>query len=77
MECFEHTLESLFEQLGLASDQKAMAHFIEQHSLSNSDTIISAPFWTKSQRQFLSEAYAEDSDWTEQIDILATLLRKK
>ncbi len=75
MECFAHSLKTLFQQLGLASDREAIADFIENHTLSDTQDISTASFWTPSQQQFLREAYEEDADWVEQIDTLDTLLR--
>lgn len=76
MEVFNHNLKSLFEQLGLASDNDAIINFINQHPLNHNDILIQAHFWTPSQRQFLEEAISQDADWTEQIDTLDILLRK-
>lgn len=77
MEIFNHDLESLFQQLGLASDKKGILNFIRQHQLKNNENITSAPFWSQSQRQFLEESKLQDADWVEQIDTLDNLLRKK
>ena len=74
MECFNHSLETLFQQLGLPSDRQSINTFINQHKLPESEYLLNAPFWTASQKQFLSEAYEQDADWAEQIDILAALL---
>ncbi len=76
MEVFTHNLESLFQQLGLPSDGDAISSFIADHPLTEDQSLISAVFWTVSQRQFLEEAQLQDADWTEQIDTLDTLLRK-
>ncbi|MDD1795232.1 DUF2789 domain-containing protein [Enterovibrio makurazakiensis] len=76
MEVFEHDLEHLFQQLGLSSDAADIRKFIEEHGLSDDDNLLTATFWTTSQRQFLDEAKSQDADWAEQIDILDTLLRK-
>ncbi|WP_028024356.1 DUF2789 family protein [Enterovibrio calviensis] len=76
MEVFTHDLEHLFQQLGLPSDAADIRSFIEEHSLSDEENLLTATFWTTSQRQFLEEAKSQDADWVEQIDILDTLLRK-
>ncbi len=76
MEVFKHNLESLFQQLGLPSEGDAISSFIADHPLKEGQALISAEFWTISQRQFLEEAQLQDADWTEQIDTLDTLLRK-
>lgn len=76
MEIFQHNLQMLFCQLGLADDPMAIETFIQSHHLKPSELIQSAAFFNLSQRQFLQESTALDSDWTEQIDQLDTLLRK-
>ncbi len=76
MECFTHSLQMLFQQLGLPAERDAINAFIEKHSLSDTETLASASFWNESQKQFIEEAYAEDADWTEQIEILDALLRQ-
>ncbi|OEE68304.1 hypothetical protein A1OO_21520 [Enterovibrio norvegicus FF-33] len=76
MEVFDHNLAHLFLQLGLPEDDAAIRDFINKHSLSDSESLPAAAFWTTSQRQFLEEAKSQDADWVEQIDTLDTLLRK-
>ena len=69
-------LQHLFQQLGLASDKGAMELFIKKHALADGELIYQASFWTSSQQHFLSEALAEDAQWSDSIDHLDTLLRK-
>ncbi|MBV7300061.1 DUF2789 domain-containing protein [Enterovibrio paralichthyis] len=76
MEVFNHDLENLFKQLGLAADSQAINTFIANHHLSDDESLAQAAFWSPSQRQFLEEAMHQDADWAEHIDILDTLLRK-
>ncbi len=71
-----HTLQALFEQLGLPSQGCAIENFLAQHRLLNSETrLVQADFWSASQRAFLQESLMEDSDWAEVVDQLDTLLR--
>lgn len=65
-----HTITSLFDQLGLDSDPKAIDRFIEEHHLKPDERIQDADFWSSAQKAFISEALTEDSDWTEIVDIL-------
>ena len=58
------TLSDLFQQLGLASDAQAIEQFIRQHQgVCRQHTLVTAPVWNESQRQFLREAIAQDADW--------------
>lgn len=76
MDTSTHTLATLFEQLGLASDEANIRRFIQQHSLPPSTVLMEAPFWNQAQADFIREGLLEDSDWAEMIDLLDTLLRK-
>jgi hypothetical protein len=70
-----HTMTDLFEQLGLPSDPAAIRSFIVQHEGACTDcTLPHAPIWTASQRAFLEEAVAEDSDWALPAEELAGML---
>jgi hypothetical protein len=71
MESTIHTLNNLFEQLGLPSDDIAIENFINSHShLDTGLTLSEAPFWTPSQAAFLREEILKDADWAEVIDQL-------
>ena len=71
-----HTLTSLFDQLGLDSWEEAIERFIVDHApLDPGESLADAPFWNDSQRAFIKEALAEDSDWAEVVDQLAVMLR--
>ncbi len=70
-----HTINTLFEQLGLPSDSAAIDRFIAGHALAPETSLSDAPFWTPSQAAFLSEAIADDSDWAEVVDDLDARLR--
>ncbi|MEW5250969.1 DUF2789 domain-containing protein [Microbulbifer sp. 2201CG32-9] len=70
-----HTLNDLFAQLGLASEDAAIDEFLVRHHLQGDEKLSTAPFWSQRQRDFLHEAIQEDSDWCEVVDALDTLLR--
>lgn len=71
MESSLHTLNNLFAQLGLPSDDVEIDNFIKNHShLDTSLSLSEAPFWTPSQAAFLREEILKDADWAEVIDQL-------
>ncbi len=70
------SMNSLFEQLGLPSDDAAIDNFIDNHKGLNKATLLEdAPFWNQSQRLFISDALRQDAEWAEVIDQLNTRLR--
>ncbi|MBD1576606.1 MULTISPECIES: DUF2789 domain-containing protein [Vibrio] len=77
MEMHNHSLSSLFDQLGLASNEEEIKGFIRQHRihLSGGAKLHHADFWNDSQAAFLKEAKAEDADWSDVVDQLDVLLR--
>jgi hypothetical protein len=76
MEIQPHVLCDLFSQLGLPSDPDAIEEFIKSHRpLPESVPISEAPFWSKSQRDMLKQAYIQDADWVPLVDQLNVLLR--
>ena len=75
MESTMHTLNNLFAQLGLPSDDAAIESFIKSHShLATSLALSEAPFWTPAQAAFLGEEIMNDADWAEVIDQLNAML---
>ncbi|QPG06754.1 DUF2789 domain-containing protein [Salinimonas marina] len=65
------TMEDLFQQLGLDSDEKSINEFIQKHhGMNDSRHIERAPFWNDSQRAFLQQALDEDAEWVMIIDDL-------
>ena len=76
METQMHSMNNLFAQLGLASDQESVEHFIETHPLATSVPLCDAPFWTPSQASFLREEMLNDADWAEVIDELNAALHE-
>ena len=72
-----HTMQTLFCQLGLASDEEQINAFIEKHRpLPRNIALSEADFWNEAQAVFLAEAVEEDSDWCELVDELDCLLRE-
>ena len=77
MDVSKKTLGTLFEQLGLQSDDASIDAFIQSHTLLNNKCPIWAErLWSPSQRSFLREALDEDSDWSNVVDELSNLLHK-
>ncbi|MFN3881435.1 MAG: DUF2789 domain-containing protein [Nitrincola lacisaponensis] len=76
MDTSRHTMNTLFEQLGLASADAQIDQFINTHKLfSDKVKLEDATFWTDAQAEFLREAIRSDSDWSEVVDELNTRLR--
>ncbi|MCG7200809.1 DUF2789 domain-containing protein [Marinobacter pelagius] len=76
MDTSKHSLSTLFEQLGLASDDRSIEDFVARHSpLPREIALQDAPFWSESQSHFLEEGLEEDSDWAEIIDELDAMMR--
>lgn len=64
-----HSLNALFEQLGLPSSDGEIQAFIERHQpLPLPICLSDANFWNPSQAAFLSEAIAEDADWARVVE---------
>jgi Protein of unknown function (DUF2789) len=71
-----HTMPTLFEQLGLPSQEEDIESFLAQHKLQNNNIhLAQADFWSPAQRDFLEESLVEDSVWAEVVDQLDVLLR--
>lgn len=68
-------IPDLFAQLGLSTSDPAIAEFVRAHPLPEGVTLPEADFWTDAQRQFLNDAWHQDSDWVVPIDKLDALLR--
>lgn len=75
MELTTPTLATLFEQLGLASDEASIDKFIEAHGPLADDVKVSeADFWTPQQARLLKEKLNEDAEWAPLVDALNVLL---
>ncbi|MBR0566299.1 DUF2789 domain-containing protein [Azoarcus sp. L1K30] len=71
-----HLFTDLFKQLGLASDNAAIASFIQDHRpLPDDIKLADAPFWNEAQASFIREELLEDADWAEIVDQLDAALR--
>ncbi len=75
MDTSNHSMETLFSQLGLPSSPEAMDAFFQNNHLPNDIPLEQAAFWSASQAQFIREAISEDSDWAEIVDQMDALLR--
>ncbi|MFE8071237.1 DUF2789 domain-containing protein [Marinobacteraceae bacterium S3BR75-40.1] len=76
MDTSQHTMATLFEQLGLPSDEGSIESFIQRHApLPREVALEDAPFWNATQSHFIAEGLDEDSDWAEVIDHLDAQLR--
>lgn len=77
MDLTDHSLKSLFAQLGLPNSKGEIDAFIERHSpLPGAVRLADAPFWTAGQAAFLREEINEDAEWAELVDQLDALLRQ-
>lgn len=76
MESPIHTMNSLFDQLGLDSTDEAIEDFIDGHRpLEATVELHDAGFWNPAQATFLKQEVEEDADWADVIDQLDALLR--
>ncbi len=72
-----HQFCELFAQLGLPSDVKDIAAFIQSHSPLNPATRLEdAGFWTPAQAALLRDELVGDSDWSAVVDQLNLALRE-
>ncbi|HSH73975.1 MAG TPA: DUF2789 domain-containing protein [Methylophilaceae bacterium] len=77
METPAHSINNLFAQLGLDSDDASIASFIQTHGPLDHKVVLSeASFWTASQAAFLREEITKDADWAEVIDQLNAALHE-
>ncbi len=78
MDRSNHNMQGLFAQLGLDDTRSGIYHFVKLHKIKEADvSIVEAEFWNASQSSFLADSLAEDGDWSEIIDQLDAMLRKK
>lgn len=70
-----HSLDSLFDQLGLDSTDAAIKDFINSKKpLSDNIELHIANFWNSSQASFLKQVNDEDAEWVEIVDQLNVML---
>lgn len=75
MDTNTHTLNKLFEQLGLPSSDQEIEQFVKTHRLFGEDIPLhEASFWTESQASFLRDEILCDAAWAEAVDELNLLL---
>lgn len=77
MELPNKDLSTLFEQLGLESDQASMDAFFASHSLDADTKLSEASFWSPSQAAFLRDEIREDAEWAPVVDELNARLHEK
>ncbi|MFT7406191.1 DUF2789 domain-containing protein [Zhongshania sp.] len=71
-----HTMNLLFDQLGLPSEDKEVERFIVRHRPLPRDLLIhEASFWKPAQASFLKESLDIDAEWAELVDELDARLR--
>jgi hypothetical protein len=70
MEQPSHDLSTLFDQLGLPSDAKAIDDFIMAHPLSPDIKLVDAGFWSDSQQQLLRDWLLADGEEAVLVDQL-------
>lgn len=71
-------MSSLFAQLGEASDERAIARFIETHGpLDGGVQLHEAAFWSATQANFLREAILDDAEWAEIVEALNSELHAR
>ena len=57
------TLENLFSQLGLKSDEQSIETFIADHPLAEGVKLVEAPFWSPSHPRRLNENLLDAGPW--------------
>lgn len=62
------TLQLLFEQLGLDSDDASIENFIRTHQLPAEQKLHEASFWSQGQSDFLKSHWEKDDEWIVVID---------
>ena len=72
----ELNLTTLFEQLGLPSDEASINDFVEAHPLDSATKLIDADFWSPQQAQLLKEWLREDGEEAVIVDELNVRLHR-
>ena len=75
MDTSKHNLYTLFDQLGLPSDDASIERFARHYRLSGNQELYQAEFWTPAQASFLQDAYHQDAEWSDALDQLNNLIR--
>lgn len=72
MELENHTLSTLFQQLGLDDSAKSIDAFIEKHQLPSEVKVSDADFWNDAQAALLKEAILADGPealWVDELNV--------
>ncbi|MEY4671639.1 MAG: hypothetical protein RLZZ415_1518 [Pseudomonadota bacterium] len=78
MERVPYNMSSLFDQLGVVSDEQSIARFINGKAPLGGDVQLhEAAFWTASQAEFLREAVLQDAEWVVIVDALNSELHAR
>lgn len=78
MEKHLHTITLLFDQLGLNSTDAGINNFVSKNSPLPKDVeLYKAKFWNPSQANCLKQMKDEDADWSDIVDQLDVMLRRK
>ncbi|MFT5033316.1 MAG: hypothetical protein ACI89D_001594 [Bermanella sp.] len=73
-----HSINALFQQLGLPDNDSEIEQFIAEHSpLAPKTALQQASFWSPAQAGFLQEAINDDADWSEIVDELDSRLHSE
>lgn len=71
-----HSMNKLFEQLGLDSSDQAIERFVvSAEPIPSSMALWEAPMWNESQARTLQQMKEEDADWAVVVDELDVMLR--
>ncbi len=71
-------MSSLFAQLGIPNDERAIACFIETFGpLDSGVRLHEAAFWSPAQAVFLCEAILHDAEWAMVVDALNSELHAR
>lgn len=73
----EYTMNDLFAQLGLDSDDEAIEQFIKTHQLPEAVPMKNADFWNEKQRQFIIDEYENNAVWVMVLDELNVRLHEE
>lgn len=76
MELPAYNLITLFDQLGLPSEETAIDDFIEAHPLDADTKLIDADFWSPQQAQMLKEWLRADGEEAIMVDELNVRLHR-
>lgn len=76
MEAHVHSINALFEQLGLDGSKRGIEKFVVASApIPSHVNLWDAPIWTESQASALKQMKADDADWAEVVDQLDVMLR--